>query len=221
MVAGDVLLEEVVTVAGRLGEAAIGTHLDVTDPSSWAAAVELAESTFGQLDILVNNAGIAPFTPIIGADIDAFDRVVAVNQRGVYLGMSAVAPSMRGSGGGSIINISSIDGLIGMPFVSGYVASKFAVRGMTKVAALELADHGIRVNSVHPGYIDTPMIREPMGDAMADSLGGQVPLGRLGTVSDIAHLVIYLASDESSYCTGSEFVIDGGVTAGHTPFRMG
>ncbi len=220
VVAGDVLLDEVVALAGDLGDAAVGTHLDVTDPSSWAATVELAESTFGHLDILINNAGIAPFTPIIGADIDAFDRVVAVNQRGVYLGMAAAAPSMRDSGGGSIINISSIDGLIGMPFISGYVASKFAVRGMTKAAALELAAHGIRVNSVHPGFIDTPMIREPMGDAMAESLAAQVPLGRLGTVADIAHLVIFLASDESSYCTGSEFVIDGGVTAGHTPFKV-
>jgi 3alpha(or 20beta)-hydroxysteroid dehydrogenase len=220
VVAGDVL-DQVQEVAGRLGDAVVGTHLDVTDPSSWASAVKAAESRFGQVDILVNNAGIAPFTPIIDGDIDSFDRVVAVNQRGVYLGMSAAAPSMRDTGGGSIINISSIDGLIGMPFVSGYVASKFAVRGMTKVAALELAPHGIRVNSVHPGYIDTPMIRAPMGDAMADSLADQVPLGRLGTVSDIAGLVIFLASDDSSYCTGSEFVIDGGVTAGHTPFTMG
>jgi 3alpha(or 20beta)-hydroxysteroid dehydrogenase len=202
VVAGDVL-DQVQEVAGRLGDA------------------KAAESRLGQVDILVNNAGIAPFTPIIDGDIDSFDRVVAVNQRGVYLGMSAAAPSMRDTGGGSIINISSIDGLIGMPFVSGYVASKFAVRGMTKVAALELAPHGIRVNSVHPGYIDTPMIRAPMGDAMADSLADQVPLGRLGTVSDIAGLVIFLASDDSSYCTGSEFVIDGGVTAGHTPFTMG
>ena len=220
VVAGDVL-DEVKEVTSELGDAAVGTYLDVTDPSSWSAAVELAESRFGQVDILVNNAGIAPFTPIIGGDIDAFDRVVAVNQRGVYLGMAATAPSMRASGGGSIINISSIDGLIGMPFVSGYVASKFAVRGMTKVAALELASHGIRVNSVHPGYIDTPMIREPMGDAMAESLADQVPLGRLGTVADIADLVIFLASDESSYCTGSEFVIDGGVTAGLAPVSMG
>jgi 3alpha(or 20beta)-hydroxysteroid dehydrogenase len=221
VVAGDVLVEEVQEVAAHLGDAAVGTRLDVTDPSSWAEMVDLAGSRFGQVDILVNNAGIAPYTPIIGGDVESFDRVVAVNQRGVYLGMAAVAPSMRASGGGSIINISSIDGLIGMPFVSGYVASKFAVRGMTKVAALELAPHGIRVNSVHPGYIDTPMIREPMGDELAESLAGQVPLGRLGTVSDIANLVVFLASDESDYCTGSEFVIDGGVTAGHAPLDLG
>ena len=118
------------------------------------------------------------------------------------------------------MNISSIDGLIGMPGVAAYVASKFAVRGMTKVAALELARHRIRVNSVHPGYIDTPMIREPMGDELAESLARSVPLRRLGTTEDIAELVLYLASDEASYCTGSEFVIDGGVTAGHSPAGM-
>lgn len=220
VVGGDVRADEVDAVAEAAGDAAIGTQLDVTDPVSWAAAVELAQDRFGALHILVNNAGVAPYTPIVGGDVDDFDRVVAVNQRGVYLGMRAAAPAMIATGGGSIVNISSIDGLIGMPFVAGYVASKFAVRGMTKVAALELAEHGIRVNSVHPGYIDTPMIREPMGDEMAEALAGQVPLGRLGTVDDIARMVLYLASDDSSYCTGSEFVIDGGVTAGHAPFLL-
>ena len=220
VVVGDLLVDEATAVATSLGEHARSVHLDVTDPASWEAAVLYAVTEFGRLDVLVNNAGIASYTPIIGGDPAEYDRVIAVNQRGVYLGMCAAAPAMRDGGGGSIVNISSIDGLIGMPGVAAYVASKFAVRGMTKVAALELARHRIRVNSVHPGYIDTPMIREPMGDELAESLARSVPLRRLGTTEDIAELVLYLASDEASYCTGSEFVIDGGVTAGHSPAGM-
>lgn len=217
VVIGDVLVEDGRSVAEDLGDACEFAELDVTDPASWDGAVATATSRFGGLDVLVNNAGIAGFTPIIDGDVDQYRRVIDVNQLGVYLGMRASAPAMRERGGGSIINISSIDGLIGMPFVSAYVSSKFAVRGMTKVAALELARHGIRVNSVHPGYIDTAMVREPMGSEFAAALAGDVPLRRLGTTSDIAELVLYLATDVSSYCTGSEFVIDGGVTAGHAP----
>jgi 3alpha(or 20beta)-hydroxysteroid dehydrogenase len=221
VVVGDVLSDEVRAVATAIGAQASGVHLDVTSPDSWDAAVEHATTRFGRLDVLVNNAGIAAFTPIFGGDLAEFDRVIDVNQRGVYLGMRAAAGAMRDGGGGSIVNISSIDGLIGMPGVSAYVASKFAVRGMTKVAALELARYAIRVNSVHPGYIDTPMIREPMGDDLADGLARAVPLRRLGTTADVAELVLFLASDASSYCTGSEFVVDGGVTAGHAPPGMG
>ncbi|HET7523895.1 MAG TPA: glucose 1-dehydrogenase [Acidimicrobiales bacterium] len=218
VVIGDVLVEEGKEVASALGERARFLKLDVTSAGDWDEAVRLATEEFGRLDVLVNNAGIAPITPIIGGSPDDYLKVVMVNQVGVYRGMRAAAPTMKASGrGGSIINISSIDGLIGMPGVAGYVASKFAVRGMTKTAALELAPFGIRVNSVHPGYIDTPMLREPMGDALTDKLARTVPLRRLGTTSDIANLVAFLASDESSYCTGSEFVIDGGVTAGFAP----
>lgn len=217
VVIGDVLVDDGRSVADDLGDACEFVQLDVTDPASWDSAVATATSRFGGVDVLVNNAGIAGITPIIDGDIDEYRRVIDVNQFGVYLGMRASAPGMKERGGGSIINISSIDGLIGMPFVSAYVSSKFAVRGMTKVAALELARHGIRVNSVHPGYIDTVMVREPMGGEFAEALAGEVPLRRLGTTSDIAELVLYLATDVSSYCTGSEFVIDGGVTAGHTP----
>ena len=221
VVIGDVLGDAGRAVAAALGDGCEFVELDVTDPANWEAAVSRATSTFGGLDVLVNNAGIAGLTPIIDGDIDEFRKVIEVNQFGVYLGMRAAAPAMRARGGGSMINISSIDGLIGMPFVAAYVASKFAVRGMTKAAALELAPHGIRVNSVHPGYIDTPMVREPMGDDFAESLGASVPLGRLGTTDDIAELVLYLSTDASSYCTGSEFVIDGGMTAGHTPPGLG
>jgi 3alpha(or 20beta)-hydroxysteroid dehydrogenase len=217
VVIGDVLAEEGEAVASDLGDAARFTKLDVTSTDDWENAIRTATEDFGRLDVLVNGAGIAPITPIIGGSPEDYLKVVMVNQVGVYLGMRAAAPAMRaGNRGGSIINISSIDGIVGMPFVAGYVSSKFAVRGMTKTAALELAQYGIRVNSVHPGYIDTPMLREPMG-ALADNLAPTVPLGRLGTTSDIANLVLFLASDESSYCTGSEFVIDGGLTAGLSP----
>ena len=217
VVIGDVLAEEGMAVAGDLGDHARFVELDVTVPDHWDRAVRTATEDFGRLDVLVNNAGIAPFTPIIGGSVDDFVRVVMVNQVGVYLGMRAAAPVMKAAGGGSIVNISSIDGIIGMPGVGGYVSSKFGVRGLTKVAALELADAGIRVNSVHPGYIDTPMVREPMGDALAEALGKSVPLRRLGTTDEVAEMVLFLASDASRYCTGAEFVIDGGLIAGHAP----
>lgn len=217
---GDVLKDEGAAVAADIGTQARFIELDVTVPGDWDEAVRTASEAFGRLDVLVNNAGIAAFTPIIGGAVDDFIRVVMVNQVGVYLGMRAAAPIMKSGGGGSIVNISSIDGIIGMPGVSGYVSSKFGVRGLTKVAALELASAGIRVNSVHPGYIDTLMVREPMGDALADGLGKSVPLRRLGTTSEVADMVLFLASDEASYCTGSEFVIDGGLIAGLAPVTL-
>ncbi|HEX5366258.1 MAG TPA: glucose 1-dehydrogenase [Acidimicrobiales bacterium] len=216
VVVGDVLKDAGEELAGRIGDAARFVSLDVTSPDSWGEAVRAATDAFGRLDVLVNNAGVAGYTPIIDGDVDEYLRIITVNQLGVYLGMRAAAPAIKEAGGGAIVNISSIDGIIGMPGLSGYVSSKFAVRGLTKVAALELARYGIRVNSVHPGYIDTPMIREPM-DTMADDLARSVPLRRLGTPSDIADMVLFLASDASSYCTGAEFVIDGGVIAGHSP----
>lgn len=221
VVIGDVRADDGKSVAADLGARARFVELDVTVADDWDGAVRTATEEFGRLDILVNNAGIAPFTPIIGGSVDDFVRVVMVNQVGVYLGMRAAAPVMKEGGGGSIVNISSIDGIIGMPGVAGYVSSKFGVRGLTKVAALELAAFGIRVNSVHPGYIDTPMVREPLGDALAEGLAASVPLRRLGTTSDVADLVLFLASGESSYCTGSEFVIDGGLIAGHAPVVSG
>ena len=218
VIIGDVRADEGEAVAADLGGSARFAMLDVTSEDDWERTVRAADDEFGRLDVLVNNAGIAPITPIIGGSPDDYLKVVMVNQVGVFLGMRAAAPAMKSGGrGGSIVNISSIDGIIGMPGVAGYVSSKFAVRGMTKTAALELAPYGIRVNSVHPGYIDTPMLREPMGDALTDKLARTVPLGRLGTTSDIANLVLFLASDDSGYCTGSEFVVDGGVTAGLSP----
>lgn len=217
VVLGDVLEDEVAAVAADIGDAARAVRLDVTDRASWSAAVALASDQFGSVEVLVNNAGTADFTPIAddAAVADAYLRVIQVNQIGVYLGMCAVVDAMTAAGGGSIVNISSIDGLIGMPGIAGYVSSKFAVRGLTKVAALELADRNIRANSVHPGFIDTAMLRLAGDNDFAGSpFASHVPMNRFGTVEEIADLVLFLASDDSSYCTGAEFVIDGGTTAG-------
>jgi 3alpha(or 20beta)-hydroxysteroid dehydrogenase len=214
VVVGDVLDDEGKAVAAAIGDAARFVHLDVTREADWADAVATATGEFGRLDILVNNAGIGLITPIVGGDLEDYLKVVMVNQVGVYLGMKAGAEAIGASGGGSIVNISSIDGIIGMPGLAGYVSSKFAVRGMTKVAALELAPLGIRCNSVHPGYIDTPMIRGGNESADLSPYGRGVPAGRIGTVEDVVGVVVFLASDASRYCTGSEVVVDGGLIAG-------
>ncbi|MGO8864739.1 MAG: SDR family oxidoreductase [Acidimicrobiales bacterium] len=220
---GDVLDDVGEALAKSIGAAARYLHLDVTSEEDWAAAVGTATDGVGRLDVLVNNAGIGKMTPIIGGSLSDYMDVVNVNQVGVYLGMKAGAAVMAEGGGGSIVNISSIDGIIGMPGVAGYVASKFAVRGMTKVAALELAPLGIRCNSVHPGYIDTAMLRgaehaREMTDAALANFGRTaVPIGRLGAADEVAEVVLFLASDASRYCTGSEFVVDGGVIAGINP----
>ena len=218
VVLADVLDGEGAVVAKDLGDSACYTHLDVTSETDWVAAVELAKSKFGRLDILVNNAGILKFGPIAMTSLDDYRAVIEVNQIGVFLGMRAAIPAMVANPGGSIVNISSIDGLIGMAGGVAYVASKFAVRGMTKTAAIELGPVGIRVNSIHPGGVDTPMIR-PEGSPLAsldisEMMSKQVPLGRIGEPMEIARLALFLASDDSSYCSGSEFVADGGMTAG-------
>lgn len=213
VVLADVLHEEGTALAAELGSGACFQHLDVRDEDGWRAAVAEAVGRFGGLSILVNNAGIFRFSPLEGTTREVFDEVVAVNQTGVFLGMQAVAGPMRAAGGGSIINVSSVDGLVGMTYGIAYVASKFAVRGMTKCAALELAGAGIRVNSIHPGGVDTPMANMVPGVDVASAFSN-VPLGRIGRPEEIARLVAFLASDDSSYCTGSEFIIDGGMTAG-------
>lgn len=214
VVVTDVLDEQGAAVASSLGERAAYVRLDVTDEDDWKRAIGQAEARFGPVSVLVNNAGIARGAPLASTSLDDYMAVVNVNQVGVFLGMREVVPSMTRAGGGSIVNVSSVDGMTGMAFVVAYVASKFAVRGMTKVAALELGSLGIRVNSIHPGGVDTPMLRP---DGVERDLGGlfaRVPLGRIGTPDDIAALAVFLASDESAYCTGAEFVIDGGLTAG-------
>jgi 3alpha(or 20beta)-hydroxysteroid dehydrogenase len=210
----DVLDEEGSLLAKELGEGALYLHLDVTDEDQWARAVEAAVAELGGLHVLVNNAGIGGIGPIATMTAARYRTVVEVNQVGVFLGMRAVIPAMTQGGGGSIINVSSVEGLHGSPGMVAYVASKFAVTGMTKVAALELGPLNIRVNSVHPGGIRTPMLDIPelAGVDLAGKVAAQTAVGRIGESDEVAEVVAFLASDASSYCTGAEFVVDGGLT---------
>ncbi|MCH7707799.1 MAG: glucose 1-dehydrogenase [Myxococcales bacterium] len=217
----DVVDGEGKSVAEEIGASAIYLHLDVTSEDDWAAAVAATTERFGKLNVLVNNAGIAEGAPLAVTTLESYRRVIDVNQIGVFLGMRAVVEAMTAAGGGSILNISSIDGMVGMNFIISYVASKWAVRGMTKAAAMELAQHGIRVNSIHPGFIvDTELGTEEGGDssvthALLDAHTARLaPMGRSGKPVEIARLALFLASDDSSYSTGSEFVADGGLIAG-------
>ncbi len=215
----DVLDEQGEKVAADLGEFAVYRRLDVTDENAWSSAVADVVGRWGRLDVLVNNAGIGEGGPIEFTTLESYRRVIDVNQIGVFLGMRSVIAPMRDSGGGSIINISSVDGMLGMAWVIAYVSSKFAVRGMSKTAAIELGQYGIRVNSVHPGGVDTPMIHPEGFEAFDPSpMFSKVPLQRIGVPDDIAKAVLFLASDASSYVTGTELVVDGGLIAGvHIP----
>ncbi len=197
-------------VATDIGGTAQYQHLDVSDPEAWSATVRSVDEEFGRLDVLVNNAGIFRVASIEEMALEEYLEVIRVNQIGVWLGMKSVLDLMRRSGGGAIINISSVGGLFGFTGMSAYGASKFAVRGMTKVAALEFAPYGIRVNSVHPGMIDTPMI----ADLRRESGESTYRNTRPGQPEEVADLVAYLASSESSFCNGAEFVIDGGTSIG-------
>jgi 3alpha(or 20beta)-hydroxysteroid dehydrogenase len=218
VVFGDVLDDKGRYVAAKLGgQSCRYAHHDVTSEEGWAAAVALAVAEFGRLDVLVNNAGILEFARIADMPLARFRRVLEVNAVGCWLGMKAVIEPMRAAGGGSIVNISSIEGFAGADGLSAYSASKFAVRGMTKVAARELARFGIRVNSVHPGGVLTRMVTDSAGArsaAEAEAFIKATPLGRFAEPAEISRLVAYLASDESSFSTGSEFVADGGILAG-------
>jgi 3alpha(or 20beta)-hydroxysteroid dehydrogenase len=219
VVVGDVREDEGRALADELGEGASFVALDVTDEASWAAIVQSTGDRFGPATVLVNNAAIIPFAHLADMDTAAFDQCLAVNVRGTFLGMRALAGPMEAAGGGSIINISSVQGLVGLEGTIAYTASKFAVRGMTKVAALELGQHGIRVNSIHPGKIDVVKERDVSRvalDASAAAAPIRVPLRRSGVPIDVARLALFLASDESSYATGAEFVLDGGWTSGFT-----
>ncbi|MEY2431320.1 MAG: 3alpha(or 20beta)-hydroxysteroid dehydrogenase [Acidimicrobiaceae bacterium] len=214
VVIGDVLVDEGEAVAHELGDDAVFLKLDVTSESSWQEAVASTVDAFGGLHVLVNNAGVlGAFTPLLDTTVENFMRVLSINLVGTFLGIKTGAPAMRDSGGGSIVNISSTAGMWGVPFASEYTASKFGVRGLTKVAALELGHDGIRVNSVHPGGVLTEMVKA-VGDDGQSGYYKKLPAGRIGNPDDISNLVLFLASDESAYCTGTEFVIDGGMQAG-------
>lgn len=217
VVIADVADDHGKALAEELGDAAYFSHLDVSDPASWAEVVkEAAELLGGPVNVLVNNAGILRFGEVDTMPLDDFDLLVNVNMRGCFLGMQAVAPAMKQNRQGSIINCSSVEGLAGMASLTAYTGTKFAIRGMTKAAAVELGAHGVRVNSVHPGMIDTPMTQAHGGDAAMQWGATRVPLERVGTPEDVAPLYVYLASDESGYTTGGEFAVDGGVTATHS-----
>lgn len=217
----SVLLSDVNAEAGtrlseELGDRAAFVSLDVTDESAWTAAVAAAEARFGQVTVLVNNAGILGPGARAGDLQEAdFSKVIAVNQTAVFLGIKTVIPSMLRAGGGSIINVSSISGIVaiyGTPNVA-YAASKFAVRGITKQVAIEYGGDGIRCNSIHPGYIRTPMMTAALDEEQIKIASRSVPIGRVGEPEDVASMVVYLASDESGFVTGTEFIIDGGLTA--------
>ena len=217
VVMGDILEDEGKKLEAEINESggrALFVKLDVTSESNWQEAIGETVRTFGKLDVLVNNAAIYSRVRVEDTTVEEWDRIMAVNAKGVFLGIKHSIPEMRKAGGGSIINISSTAGLVGSPRGSAYTASKGGVRLLTKSTAVQYAADGIRANSIHPGPIDTEMIAENIGtpEGLAQSVA-RVPLGRVGTIDDVAYGALFLASDESSYMTGSELVIDGGVTA--------
>ena len=217
VVLADILDAEGESTAAQIrengGEASY-VHLDVTSEDEWRAAIEFTLQAYGRLDVLINNAAIYRRTPIVDTDVEEWRQIMEINSTGVFLGTKHAIPAMRRAGGGSIINISSTAGLVGSARGSAYGASKGSVRLFTKYTAIQHATEKIRANSIHPGPVDTEMIADNIGtpEGRAES-EARVPLGRIGTVMDVAYGALFLASDESSYMTGAELVIDGGVTA--------
>ena len=217
VVIGDLLEEEGQQTEAKITESggqATFVYLDVTKEPDWANAISVAVGSYGKLDVLVNNAGISGRTTVEETTEELWDRVMAVNAKGVFLGTKLAIPAMRKAGGGSIINISSIYGIVGSETSAAYHSSKGAVRLFTKAAAIQYAKEGIRVNSVHPGFVDSPMTRQfHQNPGVQQERIDRTPLGRMGMPEDIANGILYLASDESAFVTGSELVIDGGMTA--------
>ena len=214
VVVTDILAAEGEKVAADLGDDAVFVRHDVSREADWVDVVAAA-ADFGSLDVLVNNASIPFFKPIVDTTLDEYLHVVNVNQVGTFLGIKAAIAPMISAGGGSIINVSSIDGIGSKNSLIAYSSSKFAIRGMTKTAALELGVYGIRVNSLHPGGVNTFMTNpteEP--EEIVDTWFHNIALGRVGRPEELASMALFLASDESSYCTGAEFVVDGGWTCG-------
>ena len=207
----DINSEKGEALAKELGDNALFIKQDVTNQEDWDKVVKQTTATFGQIDVLVNNAGITTNTSILQTSVEDYRKIIEINQVSVFLGMKAVIPSMKAAKQGSIINISSINGLVGGAI--GYTDSKFAVRGMTKAAALECAAHGIRVNSIHPGVIATPMIMQGDTKDAVEAFAKTIPMKRVAQPEEVSGMVLFLASDDSSYSTGAEFVVDGGLTA--------
>ncbi|MFJ3583883.1 glucose 1-dehydrogenase [Streptomyces sp. NPDC090127] len=209
VVCTDVREEEGRAVAAELGDACRFVRHDVTSAREWRTAVSAALTPYGRLDALVNNAALWRTAPVESETYENFELLLRVNLLGPFLGIQAVVPALREAGGGSIVNVSSTAGLVGIPGHAAYGASKFGLRGLTRSSALDLARYGIRVNSVHPGAVDTPMTA-----AVADKDWSHVPLGRMGRPEEVGGLIAFLVSDASSYMTGAEFTVDGGLTTG-------
>lgn len=208
VVIADILDDAGRVLAAELGERTMFVPLDVTDETQWKDAVDAAVQSFGTIDVLVNNAGIANAAPIEHLTTEKWNAVIAVNLTGTFFGCRAVVPIMKEQRRGSIINISSVEGMRGSPGLHGYTAAKFGVRGLAASLAVELGPYGIRVNSVHPGFINTSMTTR------IDPAHLDIPLGRPGEPEDLAGTIMFLASDASSFTTGAEFVVDGGMIAG-------
>lgn len=199
------------TFAAELGENAIFVKQNVANEEDWKNVVAKAEEAFGPVNVLVNNAGITMAKSITDTSVEDYRKIVEINQVSVFLGIKSVVSSMEKAGQGTIVNISSLNGLVGGAV--GYTDTKFAVRGITKAAALELAPKNIRVNSVHPGVIATPMVVQEDTKAAVEAFSKMIPMGRVAEPEEVSNLVLYLASEESSYSTGSEFIVDGGMSA--------
>lgn len=208
----DVLDEEGAATAARLGAGCEFLHHDVTSEDDWSSVIDTVVRRHGKLDVLVNNAGIFKMAGLDETSLAMWEQMVSVNQTGVFLGMKTAAIAMKANGSGSIVNISSIAGIKSAGMAHAYSATKWAVRGMSKSAAVELAPFGVRVNSVHPGIIDTAMLAE-FGDDLRARMEERIPLGRVAGPEEVGKLVLFLASDDSSYCSGHEFVIDGAMTS--------